>query len=439
MNKVLLLLSAMLAFPVMAEEGAASIQKELDELSSQYETQIQEMQQRLDALEKEPRNTGVGKTQSSFNPAISLIFNGRYADFENDPEEYHLPGFQTGPHAGIGSEGFSIGETELSFSANIDSLFYGWATIALHDHEGELETDLEEAYIKTLGLGHGTNVKFGRFYSSIGYLNQQHPHAWDFYDAPLIYRGLFGNQLANDGIQASIVAPTDLFLEFGAELGNGGQYPAAGGGSGIGSWTLYTQVGGDIGASHSWLAGLSHWYASDVEDRTGGAHEHGETMETPSFTGDSRISGLQFVYKWAPQGNPEHRNLRLQMEYFHRHEDGDIVLEGSDPLEASTYTGTQDGWYAQGIYQFVPKWSAGLRYDRLESDNEGSDEDVLEEAGLLSDGFTPQRYSAMLQWQHSEYSRLRLQYNLDKSLPEDDHQIFLQYTFVLGAHGAHAY
>lgn len=439
MNKMLVLISALLVFPVMAEEDAASIQKDLDDLSIQYEAQIQDMQQRLDALEKESKETGSGKTQSSFNPAISLIFNGRYASFTNEPEDYYLPGYQTGPHAGIGPEGFSIGESELNFSANIDTLFYGWATIALHDDNGELEIDLEEAYIRTLGLGYGTNVKFGRFYSSIGYLNQQHPHVWDFYDAPLIYRGLFGNQLTNDGIQASVVVPTDLYLEFGAELGNGDHYPAAGGSSGIGSWTLYTQFGGDIGISHSWLAGLSHWSAPDIKDRTGGGHDHGDAQEIPSFTGESEISGLQFVYKWAPRGNPEYRNFRLQMEYFYRHEDGDLLLEGSDPLETTSYKGTQDGWYAQGIYQFVPQWSAGLRYDRVNSDNQGSDEAVLDEAGLLSDGHTPQRYSAMVQWQHTEYSRLRFQYNLDQSLPVDDHQVFVQYTFVLGAHGAHQY
>lgn len=438
MFKSMILMSATLASTAMAEEDAASLREDMDALQRQYEVQIKELEERLEAVEQQSPQT-TAATQSSFNPAISLVFNGRYAGFSNDPDEYYMPGFQTGPHAGIGPEGFSIGESELNFSGNIDSLFYGWATIALHDENGELEIDLEEAYLKTLGLGHGANVKFGRFYSSIGYLNQQHPHAWDFYDAPLIYRGLFGNQLTTDGIQASYVAPTDLFLEFGLEVGTGGHYPAAGGGAGVGSWTLYTQFGGDIGISHSWLAGLSHWQAPKVEDRSGAGHDHGDAEEISSFTGDSRVSGLQFIYKWAPQGNPERRNFKLQMEYFYRHEDGDLVLEGSDPLESSTYQGRQGGWYAQGIYQFIPRWAAGLRYDRVSSNNSGSDEDVLDEAGMLDLGNTPQRYSAMLQWKHSEFARLRLQYNLDQSLPEDDHQVFVQYTFVLGAHGAHRY
>jgi hypothetical protein len=35
----------------------------------------------------------------------------------------------------------------------------------------------------------------------------------------------------------------------------------------------------------------------------------------------------------------------------------------------------------------------GLRYDRLESDNKGSDD--LAETGLDDEGITPQRYSVM--------------------------------------------
>jgi hypothetical protein len=317
-------------------------------------------------------NSAIGKTNNSFNPAISLILDGRYAYFQNNPEDYKLPGFQLGGEAGLGEEGLSVGHSELVFSSNIDDQFYGVLTAALHSHDGETEVELEEAYIETLGLGNGLNFKFGRFFSAVGYLNEQHEHTWDFADAPLIYRGLFGNQLKDDGVQVSWIAPTDLFVQAGAEAFRDDAY------------SLFASFGGDIADSHSWQVGIS--YLS-----TNVAH--------------SQINALDFVWKWAPNGNYKNRNFKLQFEYFDRQADD----------------ANQSGWYLQPVYQFMPQWRVGLRYDRLDSDN------------------TPQRYSMMLDWSHSEYSRIRLQYNRDESYQQADDQIFLQYTMSLGSHGAHIF
>ena len=67
-------------------------------------------------------------------------------------------------------------------------------------------------------------------------------------------------------------------------------------------------------------------------------------------------------------------------------------------------------------------------------------DEVLEESGLDDDGHNPERYSLMLDWSPSEFSRLRAQYNRDESRPNDtDHQWTLQYIMSLGAHGAHEF
>lgn len=137
--------------------------------------------------------------------------------------------------------------------------------------------------------------------------------------------------------------------------------------------------------------------------------------------------------------NYRERNLKLQFEYFNREDEGNLTLLNSDPLESSTLDSQQDGWYAQAIWQFARSWRTGLRYDRLDSDNKGSDTDVLDEAGLLSYGHTPERASVMAEWVPSEYSRIRLQYNRDDSYQVSDDQVYLQYTFSIGSHGAHAF
>ncbi|MCB2184672.1 MAG: OprO/OprP family phosphate-selective porin [Desulfobulbaceae bacterium] len=429
-------------------------EKRIQELEDRYKAQMKALEQRIQAAETTPPPTpdATGSRQAvvapqqqtaanSFNPAISLILNGRYANFSNDPHEYELPGFTLSGEAGLGKEGLSVEHTELAFSANVDDKFFGKLTAALASHDGSTEVEMEEAYIETLGLGHGLNLRAGRFFSAIGYLNEQHEHAWDFSDAPLIYRGLFGNQLNDDGLQASWLAPTDLYLQVGGELLRGDDFPAAGGAhDGVGAYTLFTRIGGDVGTSHSWQAGISYWSA-DVEDRTGETHSHGgeESAETPSFTGDSNITAFNFVWKWAPEGNSTQQNLKLQFEYFNRNEDGSIVMDGSSPLETTSYDGDQKGWYAQAVYQFMPQWRAGLRYDHLDVDNNGSDYDILEESGLSDEGHNPERFSIMTDWANSEFSWIRLQYNHDKSYSDSDEQFILQYVHSLGSHGAHQF
>ena len=81
----------------------------------------------------------------------------------------------------------------------------------------------------------------------------------------------------------------------------------------------------------------------------------------------------------------------------------------------------------------------GLRYDQLDSNNTGSDVDVLGEAGLDNEGHTPKRTSLALDWLPSEFSRVRLQFNKDDSYEKSDNQVFLQYTMSLGSHGAHQF
>ena len=375
---------------------------------------------------------------TDFNPAISLILDGRYGSYSNN-SEYELPGFMLGGEAGRGEEGFHLGHNELSLSANIDDLFYGKLTTAITDHESTTEVELEEAFIETRGLGYGLTIKAGRFFSDIGYLNNKHAHVWDFADAPLIYQGLFGNQIKDDGLQITWLAPTDVYLKLGVEATRGALYPAAGAANdGNGTKSVFIKTGGDIGHSHAWQVGLSHWRA-DVIGRQAVTHAHAGRTEIPTFTGTSKVSGIDFVWKWSPRGNHHNRSLKLQAEYFVRDEEGNVSMAGSSPLETTTYTGEQSGWYAQAIYQFIPRWRTGLRYDRLKANNSGSDSGVLSEAGLDNKNHRPSRTTLMLDYSCSEFSRIRLQFALDDSYKDADNIITVQYTMALGAHGAHQF
>ncbi|MDO8597359.1 MAG: hypothetical protein Q7R45_12145 [Sulfuricaulis sp.] len=392
--------------------------------------QLRDLEQRVQELEA--ANAAVGKAatrqvSNNFNPAISLILDGKLSAFSKDPGTYALPGFALGGETGPGDEGLRLGESELVMSANIDDKFYGQFIAALTP---ENETEIEEAFFETFALGDGFTVRGGRFLSGIGYLNPVHAHAWDFADQPLVYRAMLGNQYKDDGVQARWVAPTDVFLELGAEIFRGDNFPAGGAAnSGKGTHTVFIHIGGDVGAGHAWRLGLSQLDADARNRATGDA-------TTPDlFTGASELTGVDFIWKWAPNGNPKQTNFKFQTEYFTRDEDGTF-----DPASSGTpltYNGKQKGWYAQAVYQFMPRWRVGLRYDHLKANAVAA---ALAGTVLDKQGHDPKRLSVMADFSNSEFSRLRFQVNKDESrVNQKDAQWYLQYIMSLGAHGAHAF
>jgi len=373
---------------------------------------------------------------SGFNPNITLILDGKYSDYDLDPEEYEIPGMLLDNEAEMPPEGFAIGESELVIDANIDDKFRGWASIGIHSEEGETEVELEEAYVATLALPAGLGAKLGRFYSDIGYLNKKHPHSWDFADAPLVYKAFFAGQLGDDGVQLTWVAPTDLFVELGAEAFRGASFPSGGEErDGVGAWSAFARAGADVGTGGSWRAGV-WYYDGDADDR-----RTGEDVKT-GYTGDSEVTGVDFVYKWAPNGNPAQRNFVFQAEYMYRSESGTVVFDPDGAAEESRYDGDQQGWYAQAAYQFMPRWRVGVRYDRLSADNDLDNPVPGTSLELLADdGDNPERYTVMLDFSNSEFSRLRLQWNRDEARAggESDDQFIVQYTMSIGAHPAHQF
>lgn len=369
---------------------------------------------------------------NGFNPKISLVLDGSYAEYSSRVAP-DISGLLLSTEAGLRPGGLSLGESELAIESNVDDQFHAWATISLAPEGG---VGVEEAFINTLALPAGFAVKFGRFFSDIGYLNHVHAHAWEFVDQPLVYRGLLATQLADDGVQVRWVAPADLLLEFGVEGLRGAGFP--GGGEKrdrVNSYTAFTHLGGDAGSGGSWRAGLSYLNANADDRRSG------DNLPS-SFTGNSHLGILDLIYKWAPQGNPGVTNFVFNAEYFYRTEKGRVISnpDGAAP-DSSAYRGTQQGFYAQGIYQFMPRWRIGVRYDRLTPDNQVSNPAAGTSLATLADNHVATRESLMTDFSNSEFSRIRLQYNHDQSRPGGvtDHQIFLQYIMSIGSHPAHQF
>ncbi len=374
---------------------------------------------------------------AAFNPAISAVLQGTYANLSQDPNKYALAGFAPSGDIAPAKRSFSIAESELALSASVDDKFYGNLIFSLSPDN---TVEVEEAYGLYTGAPYGIAPKFGRFLSSIGYLNDQHQHVWDFYDAPLVYQAFLGGQYQNNGLQVKWLAPTDEFLEFGAEVGSGESFPGnSRNKNGTGNGNVYVHAGGDVGTSNSWRAGLSYLQTA-AKDREYSQLDTAGNDAQVAFNGSSKIAIADFVWKWAPNGNAQERNFKLQGEYFWRRESGDLTYDPQGALgltQTGNYRSDQSGFYVQGVYQFIPNWRIGARYDWL---NPGTVDYGANGAYFGASSFNPQRAAVMLDWTPSEFSRIRVQFQQARLRPDfTDNELFVQYILTLGAHGAHKY
>ncbi|MFP5381833.1 MAG: TonB-dependent receptor [Gammaproteobacteria bacterium] len=430
------------AFPAFADADLDALRAELKDMRAAYEARIAALEARIEQAGARPAAPPAPPADAApagnrFNPDISLILQGRYAHLD-DIEARRIEGFLPAGHGAAAARGFSIDGTELILSANIDPYFRGQTILALFDEEVEIE----EAWVQTTSLGHGVSVKGGRFRSGLGYQNEKHPHAWDFADSSLMYRALFGEGYGNDGVQLKWLAPTELFVELGAEAGRGANFPGSDRNvNGAGATTLFGHLGGDVGTSHSWRAGVSYLHAK-ASEREGELEDAlGADIDT-LFSGKSATWVADFVWKWAPDGNARERNFSFATEYFRRTERGtlcehDAVNEGCAAASEDAYRARQSGYYAQAVYQFMPRWRTGYRYDRL---NPGAVDFGMNPLNFPAVDHKPTRHSLMLDYSPSEFSRLRLQYSKDRSMEsQNENQWFVQYIHSLGSHGAHKF
>jgi len=434
------------------------LRAEIAQMKSNYEQQIAALERRLNAAEATAQKAEVSAQKAettasraeqiaavppvkqpapppaanAFNPAISLVLSGMYTHLQNDPNKtpYRIDGFAPSlGEIGPPSRGFNIGESELSLEASIDPMWSGRLTLALPPENGE-SPEIEEAFIRSSSLPNGFGLTAGRFLSGVGYLNSQHAHTWDFSDAPLPYQAFFGGQLIDDGLQLKWLAPSDIYFSLGAEAMNGMNFPSTNNGkNGVETAAFFANVGGDIGNTQSWRAGASY-LTTKPRDRV-------DDPDIASYAISARTKMLigDFVYKWKPEDGSG-ASLKLQGEYMRRHENGDLnYLAGT----TNSYDSTQSGWYLQSVYQFLPAWRVGYRYDRLDY---GHIDNVDVAAGNIPglNPYNPSRSTVMFDWSPSEFSRFRVQFARDKARNDiTDNQVWLHYIVNLGAHGAHKY
>jgi hypothetical protein len=149
----------------------------------------------------------------------------------------------------------------------------------------------------------------------------------------------------------------------------------------------------------------------------------------------TRIFGADVYWKWksptAAQGFPF---ASFQAEGMVR----TYGAAARQSVETATPTGTlpaetlhDRGGYAQVLWGIRPRIVAGLRGDYVTGDSAAFAAEFRAKRARLSPNFT---------WYPTEFSKLRLQYNFDhRTGIGDDHSLWLQFEFIMGAHAAHKF
>ena len=334
--------------------------------------------------------------------------------------------------------GFNMQVLELTLNGNVDHFFRASASLHL-PQSGSVET--EEAYIESLSLPGGLQLRAGQFITEFGRQNPMHLHNWSFVDSPLVSQRMFGaDGMRGLGTRVSWLVPTPFYSELFLTVQNDE-------GETMHSFRKQLDTGKTLfgrsldytspSKSLNQLAYTPRYAAAfDLTDTQtlllGVSAALGNNSSGPSTR--SRIYGGDLTWKWKPANHSGgYPFVQWQTEGLYREYEAGAV----SGLNAETLK--DYGIYSQISYGFTKGWVAGLRWDYVDRTDMATS---LGGTNSYDDAERARRWrlSPNLTWDLSENSKLRLQYNYDQRAGLGaDHTVWLQFVFSLGAHHAHSF
>jgi hypothetical protein len=342
----------------------------------------------------------------SLNPDLSFIADIAAAGFsepfemngDHDPKE----------------NGFNLQALELAVGASVDPYFRFDSNIVFLQSGSEIE----EAYGTTLALPYGLQVRAGKFLTRFGRFNATHPHTWTFADQPLVMGRFFGPD-GNRGVGIE-VSELISFLPWYAEV-----VLAANDTRGEGESFIVANPDGSLPHVKSlgdlqYTGNINQFFplSDDFSLSWGvsGAAGH-NAPAAPSWT---EILGTDVYLKYRPLTEGSTTIVSLSAEA--------LVRRYQTPAGVVEDTGA----FAHLFWRFALRWGAGLSAEYVNA----AQSDPFNVQGLQ------QRYKANVTFWPSEFSRLRLQYDIEPPGPNHSdvgHAVFLAVEFAVGAHGAHKF
>ena len=282
-------------------------------------------------------------------------------------------------------------EVELAFQATVDPYVRGDVFLTFSS-EG---VEVEEAYLTTLSLPWGLQVKAGKIYSPFGRTGQLHRHQWTFVEQPLSMQRLEGAEgLGGAGGDVAWLAPLPWFAEL--HLAYQATAPGFAGDvtqlTGVARLVQYVELseGATLGVGLSWAT-----FQSELPDQW------------------KNLAGADLYLKLRDPASRAY--WVLQGEVYGRQLAAQVLGEG------------RWGGYGQVVWRVDRQWDVGVRYDHAPAE------------GAAGPG-TQQTWTAHAGYSPSEFFRVRLDPSLVQ-LPRGvtGFQVLASFEFTLGVHGAHPF
>jgi len=409
------------ALELQAEEREKTIQEKEDTIVVEEETDLTVIEQ--PATE---RQGFLQRALNTFNPEISVIGIFAAAWYsQDDPIVF--------AEADPENTGVNVQEIEIGFQGVIDP-YFRFDTFLSFGVEG---VELEEAYGTTIfSLPLNSQIRGGRMRAKFGRINQIHRHNQNFVTLPLPAAQFLGEHLNPTSIEANFLVPVPWYLELSA----------LGGSPDVETPTFDRDENENNLARLLYIFHIANFF--EVSDALG-ISLGGSFATGANGTGRderSNLYGIDLFAKYRPLENNPYQEVMLQSEFMY--------LDANTPEENLENW----GWYAQLVYRFARRFNTGFRFGIIDTDTpvteEGEElegdpaglftlirtEEGEEEEGMLGLLGRTYRLSPMMTVNPSEFSRIRLQYDyLNQDFAENQHAIFLQFQYSLGAHGAHPF
>jgi hypothetical protein len=341
----------------------------------------------------QPQLSAATKTfPSQFNPAIGLIIDTAFAYRQHE------------------GNNFEFRSAELGLSASVDPFVRGYA-IFNGSSDG---FEVEEAALVTTSLPYNLTVKGGRFFADFGRLSKFHDHDLPFVNRPVVLDRFVGGESRGDGVEVSYLLPIEQYVTLTA-----GMYNKIGAENdrvddtvprGLGKFTYLGRAATFINVSdaHSIDLGVSYAYTPQV------------VIEQKA---ERHLAGIDITYRYVPLSQAGYRGLVWGTEVLFNSEKRPVGGFPTDPTAPPpTDFERHNAW---GLYSYLEarltrRFYPGFLFDFAQDLDRATND--------------TKAYSPYLTFWPSEFQRLRLQYTYLDSPGAHEHQVFLQWTAVLGSH-----
>lgn len=302
------------------------------------------------------------------------------------------------------SRSLEMHEAELGIQAIIDPYARGDVFISF----SEQGVELEEGYITFTALPAGLLLKVGKMRADFGKVNTIHNHALAYIDRPLVTNNLVGGEDGIDDAGFSLSrfqkGPSNWFLEGTAQVFRGD------------SSNVFTA------SRRQDVSFVGHARAyKDLTESTnldlGASYARGHNELGSHFI--TSLYGADATLRWKPLRRAIYNSVLFRNEF---------VWSARDQLSPTRNLETQRafGLYSSLEYRANRRWTVAGRFDR---------------SGRATDAqLTDTGFSGILTYWPSEFSQVRGQYRyIHYGQGINANEVFIQFLWVMGAHGAHPF